>query len=151
MSAPATATAGSAFNVTVTLRDAFLNVATGYTGTAQFSSTDAQASLPGNYTFTAGDAGTHVFSATLATSGADFVQGRAWGALNGTLAVAALKGERVLFLRFGRQGGLKKVTTPPALRQYGRLRTVQHLAGGELLVATDGADGDGRILTVRPR
>jgi len=35
--------------------DAYRNVATGYTGTVHFSSSDSQANLPGNYTFTAGD------------------------------------------------------------------------------------------------
>ena len=51
----------------MTARDAFGNLATGYTGTVSFASTDAQADLPGSYTFTAADAGTHTFSATLKT------------------------------------------------------------------------------------
>ena len=58
-----------AHNVTVTAQDAFGNVATGYTGTVHFTSSDAQAVLPANYTFTGGDAGTHVFSVTLKTAG----------------------------------------------------------------------------------
>jgi len=90
-------------------------------------------------------------SSTLATSGADFVRGKGWGALSGTLAVAALKAERVIFLKFGAKGGLQKVTTPAALREYGRLRTVESLGGGSLLVLTDGADGSGRVLSVKPR
>ena len=61
--------AGTAYNVTVTAQDAFGNVATGYTGTVHFTSSDARATLPANYTFTGGDAGTHVFSATLKTPG----------------------------------------------------------------------------------
>jgi hypothetical protein len=44
-------------------------VATGYTGTVHFTSSDFQATLPANYTFTGGDAGTHVFSVTLKTAG----------------------------------------------------------------------------------
>ena len=44
-------------------------MATGYTGTVHFTSSDAQAGLPANYTFTGGDAGTHVFSVTLKTAG----------------------------------------------------------------------------------
>jgi len=69
--APATATAGTAFDVTVTARDAYTNVATGYTGTVQLTSGDAQATLPANYTFTAADAGIHTFTAgvTLGTAG----------------------------------------------------------------------------------
>jgi hypothetical protein len=62
-------TAGTAQNFTVTADDAFGNVATGYTGTVQFGSSDAKAGLPGNYTFTASDAGQHTFSATLKTAG----------------------------------------------------------------------------------
>ena len=67
---PATATAGNAFNFTVTARDAFGNVATGYLGTVHFTSTDAAALLAGNYTFLVADAGTHTFSATLESTGA---------------------------------------------------------------------------------
>ena len=62
-------TAGTAHNVTVTVHDAFGNVATGYSGTVHFTSSDVQATLPANYTFTGGDAGTHVFSVTLKTAG----------------------------------------------------------------------------------
>ena len=65
---PSPTTAGAAHNVTVTAYDAYGNVATGYTGTVHFTSSDAQAVLPANYTFTAGDAG-HTFSATLETAG----------------------------------------------------------------------------------
>ena len=49
--------------VTVTALDAFGNIATGYTGTVHFTSTDGAAALPGNYTFTGGDAGVHTFRA----------------------------------------------------------------------------------------
>jgi hypothetical protein len=73
VSAPASATAGTPFNVSVTARDAFGNTVSGYLGTVQFSSSDAQAVLPGNYTFTGGDAGTHTFSVTLNTSGTQTV------------------------------------------------------------------------------
>ena len=66
---PSPTTAGSAGNVTVTVLDAYGNVATGYTGTVQFTSSDPKAVLPANYTFTSADAGTHVFSATLKTAG----------------------------------------------------------------------------------
>ena len=66
VSAPATATAGTAFNFTVTALDQFNNTATGYSGTAHFTSTDAQAVLPANSTLTNG-VGT--FSATLKTVG----------------------------------------------------------------------------------
>src|SRR5207245_2727568 len=62
-------TAGAAHNFTVTAKDAFGNTATNYAGTVAFSSTDAQATLPANYTFVSGDGGVHTFSATLKTAG----------------------------------------------------------------------------------
>ncbi|PTL78609.1 lamin tail domain-containing protein [Vitiosangium sp. GDMCC 1.1324] len=61
-------TAGTAVTFDVTLKDAFGNVATGYTGTVGFTSSDAQAALPANYTFAAGDAGHKAFSVTLKTA-----------------------------------------------------------------------------------
>ena len=48
-------------NVTVTAKDAFGNIATGYTGTVHFTTTDGAAALPADYTFTGGDAGVHIF------------------------------------------------------------------------------------------
>jgi hypothetical protein len=66
VSAPGNATAGSAFNFTVTAQDAFNNTATGYSGTIHFTSNDGAATLPGNSTLTNG---TGTFSATLKTSG----------------------------------------------------------------------------------
>jgi hypothetical protein len=62
-------TAGTAHNVTVTAADTYGNTVTGYRGTVQLVSSDAQAVLPLNYTFTSTDAGTHTFSVTLKTAG----------------------------------------------------------------------------------
>src|SRR5439155_23494551 len=55
VSAPANATAGTAFTVIVTAQDAYNNTATTYAGTVQFTSSDGAASLPGDYLFTAAD------------------------------------------------------------------------------------------------
>src|SRR5205085_12587711 len=66
---PSSATAGTAGTFTVTARDAYGNVATGYTGTVSFQSTDPQAALPASYTFTAADGGVHSFTASLKTAG----------------------------------------------------------------------------------
>jgi hypothetical protein len=57
ISAPTTVTAGNSFNVTVTARDVYNNVATGFTGTVHFTSSDGNAVPPGDYTFVSGDAG----------------------------------------------------------------------------------------------
>ena len=66
---PTTDTAGTAGNVTVTVHDQFGNIATGYTGTVQLTSSDPQATLPASYAFTAADAGVHTFTVTLMTAG----------------------------------------------------------------------------------
>ena len=63
------ATAGAGLSVTVTLRDAFGNLASGYTGTVHFTSTDPQAALPADYTFVSADAGVHTFSVNFKTAG----------------------------------------------------------------------------------
>jgi len=62
VTAPATATAGTAFSITVTAKDPYGNIATGYRGVAHFTSSDGQAVLPANYTFVAGDNGVHTFT-----------------------------------------------------------------------------------------
>jgi hypothetical protein len=66
---PSPTTAGVAHTFTVTLKDAYGNTATGYTGTVHFTSSDHKATLPANYTFIAADAGVHTFTATMKTAG----------------------------------------------------------------------------------
>lgn len=88
---------------------------------------------------------------TIAPSGADFVTGPRWGRLSDTLAVAVLKGERLLFVKFTRKGRLRWTTAPAELRRYGRLRDVTATRQGDLLVTTDNGDGRDVVLRVRPR
>ncbi|MFT3841445.1 MAG: hypothetical protein QM723_30930 [Myxococcaceae bacterium] len=83
---PSPVTAGTAGNLTLTVRDTFGNLATGYTGTAHFSSTDPNAQLPADYVFTAGDAGQHVFSATLVTTGTQSISANDSGGASSTQA-----------------------------------------------------------------
>jgi len=68
---------GDVTSATVTVYDASYNVATAYTGTIHFTSTDGAATLPVNYTFTGADAGTHTFTNgfTFRTSGTQVVTG----------------------------------------------------------------------------
>jgi hypothetical protein len=66
VAAPSSATAGTAFNFTVTALDQFNNPAIGYTGIVHFTSSDAQAILPANAPLSGGFG---TFSATLHTSG----------------------------------------------------------------------------------
>lgn len=56
-------------NLSVTAKDAYGNIASGYLGTVHFSSTDSTAILPANYTFVSGDAGVRSFAVTLKKSG----------------------------------------------------------------------------------
>jgi hypothetical protein len=67
--------AGSAHSVTVKALDAYGNLATGYTGAIHFTSSDGAAIVPGNYTFTGADAGSHKFTGgvTLKTTGSQSV------------------------------------------------------------------------------
>jgi hypothetical protein len=62
--------AGTSFNFTVIALDEYGQVATRYLGTIAFYAADTAPGvvLPANYTFTAGDAGVHTFSATLVTA-----------------------------------------------------------------------------------
>jgi hypothetical protein len=66
---PSTITAGASGSFTVTAKYADGTTDTHYTSTVHFTSSDSQAILPADYTFTAADAGVHTFSATLKTSG----------------------------------------------------------------------------------
>jgi plastocyanin len=73
VTSPTTVNAGSGFSVTVRALDDFERVATGYTGSIAFSSSDGSATLPANYTFTSGaglDNGTHTFNGVILRSAA---------------------------------------------------------------------------------
>jgi hypothetical protein len=66
---PLSVISGTASNFTVSAEDAYGNPATAYLGTVKLTSSDVQAILPANYTFTSADGGTHAFTATLMTPG----------------------------------------------------------------------------------
>jgi hypothetical protein len=70
---PAPATAGEARSITVAALDGTGNPLPTYTGTVHFTSTDPQAVLPADYTFTAADGGTHTFAVTMKTAGYQIV------------------------------------------------------------------------------
>jgi hypothetical protein len=96
VSAPSTATAGASFSITVTALDGSNNTLTGYTGTVHFTSSDGSATLPADYTFTAGDHGVHTFTGlSLRTAGSqsitatDTVTSSITGAANVTVNPAA--------------------------------------------------------------
>lgn len=87
---------------------------------------------------------------TIATSGAAWVRGSKWGAYNGTLAVAALKGSRLLFIKFDNAGHRLWTRTPVATRKFGRLRSVTVAPNNDLLVTTSNGERDS-VIRVRPR
>jgi hypothetical protein len=66
LTAPATVTAGMAFNITVKAVDPFGQVAVGYSGTVHFTATNGASA---NYAFTAADGGQHTFPVTLLRAG----------------------------------------------------------------------------------
>src|SRR5262249_38251775 len=70
---PATITAGVAGTFTVTARNAAGSPNPGYRGTVHFTSSDPQAVLPADYTFTEADQGAHTFTATLKTAGSQSI------------------------------------------------------------------------------
>jgi hypothetical protein len=102
---PTFAVAGTALSATITAKDIFGQTAVGYTGTVHFSSTDGQAVLPNNYTFTSSDAGQHTFPAgvTLKTAGnrtvtaTDTVTGSITG--SGTVTVTPAAADHLVFLQ----------------------------------------------------
>ena len=103
-------------------------------------------SLPGQQTNAIWSSGTP----TIATSGATWTSGDRWGVYAESLAVAALGGERMLFIRFDASLARLEVSTPPVMRRYGRLRSVTSLPNGSLLVTTSNGVND-KILRVSPR
>lgn len=103
-------------------------------------------SLPGEQTEAIWSSG----DPTIATSGAAWTSGSRWGEYADALAVAALVGERMLFIRFDKSLGQIDVSTPSVMQGYGRLRSVTSLPNGDLLVTTSNGSDD-RILRVSPR
>ncbi len=72
---PSVMGANDAASATLTAYNSNYTIATGYTGTVHFTSSDGSAPLPPNYTFTGADAGTHTFTNgfTLRTAGGQTV------------------------------------------------------------------------------
>ena len=91
----ATVTAGTAVTLTITAIDASGATVTGYTGTVHVTSTDAQAALPGDVTFAAGDSGVKTASFTPKTAGtvgvsvADSAKAALAGSANVSVGAAA--------------------------------------------------------------
>ena len=91
IAAPASVTAGTAVDVTVTVLDSFGDIDTAYTGAVHFATSDSgtAVALPGDYTFVPGDFGVHVFtrSLDLATAGTQTLTVTDTGGVSGTATV----------------------------------------------------------------
>jgi hypothetical protein len=86
---PDSATADTPFDITVTARDPFGNVAIDYRGTVTFTSSDSLATLPADYSYTAADGGVHTFCVTLRTVGLHIITATdtSTGSITGTAIV----------------------------------------------------------------
>ena len=165
VSAPASAAAGVGFAYTVTALDGFGNVATGYAGTAHFTSTDAAAVLPADTTLAGG---TGSFGATLRTAGSQTLSATdtATGAVAGTSgAITVSPGAATHFgmsaARLGHRRGRSRVRRhrPGRVRQHGhrvrrdgplhQLRRGRHRPGrrhpGGRVRELHGDPADGRV------
>ena len=90
---------------------------------------------------------------TVATSGATFLRGSAWGEWQGALAVGLLKGQGIYLMRFNPS----PTTTRPATvtrmaisQGYGRIRAVQLGPDGALWFTTSNGTDD-KIVRITPR
>ncbi len=92
LAAQTAVTAGSSFSLTVTAETSSGATDTDYLGTIEFASSDAQAALPSNFTFTAADHGTYTFPVTLKTAGSQLISATdiANTGITGTLAGIAV-------------------------------------------------------------
>ncbi|MCY7342519.1 MAG: PQQ-dependent sugar dehydrogenase [Pseudonocardia sp.] len=85
-----------------------------------------------------------------AVAGAAFLSGPQWGELDGRLAVAALRGEKLLLMNPGTDGAIAEVGVPgPLDGEFGRLRAVRLGPDGALFVSTSNG-GDDKVLRIDP-
>jgi len=85
-----------------------------------------------------------------AVAGAAFLSGPQWGDLDGTLAVAALRGSKLLLMTIGADGAVTTVAEPgPLDGTFGRLRAVRTGPDGALFVSTSNGDDD-RVVRIDP-
>ncbi|HEV3203057.1 MAG TPA: hypothetical protein VGY77_01680 [Gemmataceae bacterium] len=129
VSAAPNAMAGTSITLTVTGRDPFNNRTSGYSGTVSFTSSDPQASLPGDYTFVSGDAGSKTFTMILGTAGVQTITAfdAATGAVSGTAVIRIDPGPATNFLVSGFPSPIAAGTpgtfTVTALDAFGNVAT----------------------------
>lgn len=139
---PSPQTAGSTGSVTVTAQDQFGNTAGGYTGRVHFSSTDAQAVLPADYTFAGADNGSRTFSGvTLKTAGTQSITASntvafSFSGTQAGISVNATAADRLAFV------------TQPGSATYGSLLSPQPMLKTRDSYGNDSVVGIGTSKTV---
>jgi aldose sugar dehydrogenase len=89
-------------------------------------------------------------SPTEAISASTILSGPQWGALDGALAVTALKGRKLIVMTLGPDGAVAEVGVPASLDgAFGRLRGARLGPDGALYLTTDNGDDD-QVLRVDP-
>jgi aldose sugar dehydrogenase len=85
---------------------------------------------------------------TVAPSGATFLSGSRWRDWNGAVAIALLKGSKLLVVGLNAQGHLVDVGV--SIGNQGRLRSPVQGPDGNLYLSTDNGGGNDRILRIVP-
>ncbi len=120
VAAPAGATPGTGFNVTVTAKNpGGATTAQSFVGTVRFTSSDAAATLPADFSFVPGDVGTQLFSVTLKTPGTQTI--KVTDSLNPTIT-----GQASVVVSGGKQTPTITWATPAAIT-YGTLLSTTQL------------------------
>lgn len=141
---PSPVTAGTAGSFTVTALDTNNNTAIGYTGTATFSSSDAQVIFaPGSYTFLAGDKGVRTFTngATLKTAGTQSItatDGGITGTQSGIVVNAAATAQLAFTTQPVGDTAGNPLTTQPVVKvqdAFGNTRTTSTGSGASITLA----------------
>jgi Ca2+-binding RTX toxin-like protein len=145
LKAPGSSTAGNTVTLSVTAQDAAGNTILDYPGTVQFSSSDQQAGLPANYTFTPADLGSHTFNVVLKTAGTQTVTLTAGSvSAQATVQVTAAAAARFVVATTGTTpasttAGVAVAVTVTAKDAYGN--TVPNYAGTVQFSSGDGQAG----------
>jgi hypothetical protein len=148
---PSPVTAGSAFTIVVTALDANNNMAGSYRGTVHFTSSDGQAVLPADYTFTAADNGIHTFTsgASLKTAGSKTLTATdtVTASITGTWTATVNPGTAST-LAFGQQptnvapgASITPAVTVKVLDAFGNLETGDNGDSISLAIGTNPAGG----------
>ena len=129
---PSPSASGTAGLVTVTALDGSDAAVTGYSGTVHFSSTDAQAVLPNDYTFAGSDNGTKTFEVTLKTTGSQSIT------VTDTIAASTTGTQSDIIVN---PANAVKIRVETAANGSGSLVAAQNLpAGSSLTVYSIGRD-----------